>query len=336
MSVASEPDNAVAALSALRALCEFGAPEYDNAAVCDRAGADREVADRLWRALGFADVPDGELAFTEDDARALQLATEGLGDLAPPAREAALQLCIQEARVVSAHLAGLAEIELDALGAMVPLGFRTRIVGEAMEHGIGSSDLGWLILYCVRRQLLGAIERRAIGAHAGEDTAVLSVGFVDLVDFTGLSDRLSMPALGRLLAAFEGAAFDAVTEAGGRVVKLIGDEVMYVCPKPGAAVHAALDILDRVGELGLPAARAGISSGAVLRQAGDYFGRAVNLASRITSSGVEDMVWIDDQTARVLSGDITLEIGGAETRDLKGLGPTPLFSVRRHGSAAGP
>jgi hypothetical protein len=58
----------------LERLADLGEPTLNNEQVSELAGADRDVADRLWRALGFPDVPEGQLAFTEQDARALRLA----------------------------------------------------------------------------------------------------------------------------------------------------------------------------------------------------------------------------------------------------------------------
>ena len=239
-------------IEALRRLCDFGDPVYDNEGVCRRAGAERDVADRLWRALGFPDVPEGEIAFTEDDARALELATEGLADLPPQTRDAAVELAVHEARIVSAHLAGLAETELDAIEAMTRLGFRHEVVEEALEHGIEGSSLGWLIFYGIRRQLLAAIERRTMLARDEAAAIELAVGFVDLAGFTPLSERLEVVEVGGLLNRFEGVAFDTVTEAGGRVVKLIGDEAMFVCPDARAAARAALEILETAAKRGSP------------------------------------------------------------------------------------
>jgi adenylate cyclase len=316
-------------IKTLRRLCDFGDPVYDNEGVCRRAGADRDVADRLWRALGFPNVPEGEIAFTEDDARALELATEGLADLPSQSGDAAVELAVHEARIVSAHLAGLAETELDAIEAMTRLGFRREVVKEALEHGIEGSSLGWLIFYGIRRQLLAAIERRTMLARDEAAAIELAVGFVDLVGFTPLSERLEVVEVGRLLNRFEGVAFDAVTEAGGRVVKLIGDEVMFVCPDARAAARAALEILETAAECGLPSARAGIAVGDVLQKGGDYFGSPVNLANRITASGEVGAVIVDRRAMEAIGIDPEIELTALPLLELKGIGPAPVWAVRR-------
>jgi hypothetical protein len=81
--------------SPLAALVGFGEPTE----VCEVAGVDREVGDRLWRGLGFPDVPEGILAYTEEDARALGLAAQGLERLEGAERKRAVELLVQEARI---------------------------------------------------------------------------------------------------------------------------------------------------------------------------------------------------------------------------------------------
>jgi adenylate cyclase len=307
-------------------LVGFGEPTLDNEQVCELAGADRDVADRLWRALGFPDVPEGHLAFTEQDARALRLAIEGLEQLEGDQRKQALELTLHETRVFSASLANLAELELEAIGAVAAFGLRRKLLAQAIDRGLENSDYGWLILYVLRRQLGAAIRRRAPSdAGDGIPRQTLAVAFVDLVGFTALSHRLDTRELGELLGRFESLAFDSVAEAGGRVVKLIGDEAMIVCLEPAQAVHAALEILQQTGAASIPPARAGIARGDVLLQGGDYFGDPVNLASRIVDHAPPDTVIVDQQTASSVrdAGGLTLE-EHPET-PLKGIGVVPLW-----------
>jgi adenylate cyclase len=307
----------------LDGLVGIGEPTLDNDRVCELAGADRDVADRLWRALGFPDVPEGELAFTEQDARALRLATEGLEQLDADKRDGALELLLHETRLISANLANLAETELEAIAALSELGLRRQLLAEAFERGLDESDLGWLILYALRRQLAAALRRRVPSGGASESRTALAVGFVDLVGFTTLSHRLEAADLGKLLSRFESLVFDIVTEAGGRIVKLIGDEAMLVCPDAGRAVRAALLILDQTGAADLPAARAGIAAGEVLLQGGDYFGEPVNLASRIVDRAPPGAVMVDERAAAGVDGAVALE--QFPRTSLKGIGVIPLW-----------
>lgn len=313
-------------------LIGFGPPTLGPSEVCERAGVDREVGDALWRALGFPDVPEGVLAYTEEDARALRLATEGLEELEPEARAAALQLILQEARVLSAHLAALAATELDAMAALQARGLRRRLIQQASQHGLEGSDLDWLITYALRRQL-GAVARRESSggldpAQAGEE---LCVGFVDLSDFTVLSARTELDAIGTLLHTFESLAFDVIAETPGRVVKLIGDEVMFVAVDATSASEIALELVERFGKEGRVTPRGGVAFGEVLTRGGDYYGPVVNLASRIAELAVPNEILVTDEVrARSERALAPLHFDAAGRRMLKGFDePVELFALRR-------
>jgi len=188
---------------------------YTNAEVCRRAGVDRDVGDQLWRAMGFPDVPDGTVAFGDDDARALRLATEGLDTLPDDSRQEAVTLLLQEARILSAHLATLAELQLDLLEALTDRGLRHHLLADAVQHGLADSELGWLILYDLRRQLDAALRRRATTHPADAGRPVMTIGFVDLVGFAELTERVDADELTLILTRFESAASDVIAESGG-------------------------------------------------------------------------------------------------------------------------
>ncbi len=314
----------------IQRLVRLQRPTLDPTEVCEVAGVDRDVGDALWRALGFPDVPEGVIAYSEEDARALRLAAEGLERLESDEREEALRLMLQEARMLSAHLAALADTELDALAELQARGLRTRLIEEAIERGFERSDLGWLVTYALRRQLDAVARRHAQTAVDPEGRGEqLAVSFVDLCGFTALSDRTELDDIGELLSRFEALAFDVVAEAEGRVVKLIGDEVMFVCPDGGSAVRAALEILEGCESRSLPAARAGLAEGALLRQAGDYFGTPVNRASRITQVAAPNAVVVDTAVRARLEEAPGLRLEALGERPLKGLEPTELWRVSR-------
>ena len=314
----------------IQRLVGFPQPTLDPTEVCEVAGVDRDVGDALWRALGFPDVPEGVVAYNDEDARALRLAAEGLAGLSPAERERGLRLMLQEARVLSAHLAALAETELDALPALHSRGLRTHLIDEAVERGLERSDLGWLISYALRRQLDAVARRHSTTVTDADGRGQrLVVAFVDLSDFTALSDQTELDDLGALLTRFESLAFDVVAETPGRVVKLIGDEVMFVCPDSRTGARAALEILEGCAGHDLPPARAGLAEGELLRQAGDYFGPPVNLASRITQAAARDTVVVDDALRSGLREASDLKLEALGDRRLKGVGPTPLWRVTR-------
>jgi adenylate cyclase len=78
-------------------------------------------------------------------------------------------------------------------------------------------------------------------------------------------------------------------------VKLLGDGVMFHFPDPAQGVRCGLELVDRLPRVGLPLARVGLHSGPVVFQNGDYFGRTVNVAARITDYARPGEVLVSDQ-----------------------------------------
>jgi adenylate cyclase len=135
-----------------------------------------------------------------------------------------------------------------------------------------------------RLHALRALERwRQQRAHGGRyDIQLLAVGFVDLVGFTEQTRDLAPERLAELILRFEADAYESVTRSGGEVVKLIGDEVMYVADSAEAASRVALALRDAYAG-GEVTPRGGIAFGSVLARGGDFYGPIVNVASRLTS-----------------------------------------------------
>jgi len=140
------------------------------------------------------------------------------------------------------------------------------------------------VLDAVHRHHLEAARRHFELVAPTPDAVRCGIGFADLSDFTAMSSAMLMAALSKLLAEFEEIATDTVHELGGRVVKFLGDAVMYVAPTVPtlATITCALVSHPEAEAAGLKA-RAGISYGDVLAQDGDYFGSPVNLAARLVS-----------------------------------------------------
>ena len=307
-------------------LVRLGPKELTWPEVCARSGISHEVADPLWRALGFPDVPPEEQAYTTEDVRALRIAAEGIERLRGDRRRAARDAIVREARMVSSHMTRIAEIEIESMTEVSALGLRKRVLAEASERGVERSDLGWVLLYAFRRRLDEALRRRT-SIEAG-DHRTMAVGFVELVAYTRASGPMGTEELGRLLGRFEGLASDIITEAGGRIVKLMGDEAMLVCPTPEGAARGAIELVDACAAGDLPSARAGLSLGPVLARGGDYFGRPVNLASRLVDIAPPDTVLADDPLADAIADGSGLAIESVGHTRLKGLGSVHASRLR--------
>jgi adenylate cyclase len=116
----------------------------------------------------------------------------------------------------------------------------------------------------------------------GVDTRLLAIGFADLAGSTALADRSSLADLGEALDGFERTAADIVAGRGGRIVKFIGDEVMFRADSPDAACEVAVDLVEAVrADAALPPLRIGIAYGNVLSREGDFYGPIVNVAARV-------------------------------------------------------
>jgi adenylate cyclase len=190
-------------------LVRLGPKELTWPQVCARARVSHEVADPLWRALGFPDIPPEESAYTTDDVRALRIAADGIESVRGDHRRAALDAIVREARMVSSHMSRIAEIEVESMAELAALGLRERVLAEASERGVQHSDLGWVLLYAFRRRLEEALRRRTT-LEAGDHPS-LAMGFVDLVGFTRTSGSMQTDELGRLLGRFEALASDLIT-----------------------------------------------------------------------------------------------------------------------------
>jgi len=189
------------------------------------------------------------------------------------------------------------------------------------------------LLYAQRAHLLEQVRRDVIGAadlEAGEmgATTEVSVCFADLVGFTKLGEEIAPEELGAVAERLEELA-TAAAEPPVRLVKTIGDAAMLVSPDAVAMIAAALALVEAFdGEEDLPLLRAGIARGPALLQIGDYYGRPVNLASRITAVARPSSVLVD-KAARDAAPD-AFHYSFAGERRLKGFdAPATLYRARR-------
>jgi adenylate cyclase len=157
----------------------------------------------------------------------------------------------------------------------------------------------------------------------------VTVCFADLVGFTRLGEEVPPDELGRLAVRLEALASDVV-EPPVRLVKTIGDAAMLASTQPEPLLGAALSLIDAADAEGedFPQLRAGAASGQALPRAGDWFGRPVNLASRITSLARPGSLLVEGELRESVADGYSWSFAGE--RRLKGIrGAVPLFRARR-------
>jgi adenylate cyclase len=295
------------------------APSLTRVQVAEQAGVPIEVAQELWRLLGFAEQADDAVAFTEADVRALEHTHDlvKLGILSPD-RQAAL------VRTWGRSFARLAEWQTTlltdvALESDDPVGQIKELASEVLPRVESLQNYVW------RRHLASAGARLMAGDAAGS-TSRLAVVFVDIVGFTSRSKELGDSELVQWIEYFEAECSGLVVDHGGRVIKNIGDEVLFVAEDVVGAAEAALTMTARGTDPDddFPEVRAGIAYGDVVSRLGDVFGPTVNIASRLTSVARPGSVLIDRGAHDALTGDTSEpDDAGQDQREHGG------FSLRR-------
>jgi adenylate cyclase len=189
-----------------------------------------------------------------------------------------------------------------------------------------------LMIYAWRRHLAAAVARvEVLGANDADlHTTEVTVGFADLVRFTALSNELDDDRIGDLVEIFESRCADVVAARRGRVIKTLGDSVLFVSTDPSRAMEIALGIVDVIGrDSRLPDVRLGLATGSVIMQLGDVFGPPVNLAARLTGIARRNRVITDRRTAQLLPPD-QFESRLLPARPLRGFGVVEPVAIRRH------
>jgi adenylate cyclase len=267
-----------------------GPRELTRRDVHERTGISREHTARLWSALGFPSTPDDVRSFAEADVEALGLTSRLLDeDTFDEAEELAV------ARALGQGLGRLAEWQANLVRRTIADTGRADdpdAVVAAVEALVPTLEK--LQSYVWRRHLVVTAGRMMSGlAHPegsedGPPENRVVVGFADIVGFTSLSRTIDETELRSLLEHFETVCTDVTSRHRGRIVKTLGDEVLFVC--------------DRV-------LRIGMALGEVLPRYGDIYGPTVNIASRLTSEAHPGTVLVDDElTAAVREAGLDVDL----------------------------
>jgi adenylate cyclase len=178
---------------------------------------------------------------------------------------------------------------------------RTSTVVENARLNVVAAELGLSLSnqlsVAFRHHLRQAADSNRRTQHFEQrELVTLTIGFLDLVGFTGLSQELPIPDLVELVKSFERRAHELAHDSRTRIVKLIGDEVMFVAEHPADAARFVTGMTDSLADDSV-IPRGGLAFGDLVSIHGDYFGPVVNLASRLTDAAVPGEVLVDDATA---------------------------------------
>jgi adenylate cyclase len=309
-----------------------GEPRYTPRECAQALGVDLEVASRLRRAMGLPAVSPDDPSLGDADMESMKLAAgflhagmpeadmlavtrvlgRGLGQAAVVMRQTAMRLALEP---------GLTERQLaERFGAVA--GMLTPQVVPLLEQ-----TLKLHLRQMLASEVARTTERRDGSLPGARD---VSIGFADLVGFTRLGENVPPDELGDIAAHLEDLASDVLVPPV-RFVKTIGDAVMYVSEHPAALLGASVDLsraADAQGE-DFPQLRIGAAAGQAINRAGDWFGRPVNLASRVTGIARPGSVVCTEQLKDAAPPeDFSFSFIGA--RKIKGVpGSTALFRARK-------
>ncbi len=309
--------------------------------VTELTGLPPETTHRFWRALGFLDVEDDEAAFTDMDIEAARLFQTmvriGLVD-----EEGAVQM----ARVIGSSMARIAEAEagpgatpmlVSTNDSVLDADSFARLAGESLPA------MARMLEYVWRRHLQAATRRAMLIRARREDEGIgpfLAIGFADMVGFTTLSQHLDDAELAVVVARFEVLAHDIVVGLGGRVVKMIGDEVMFTVADVQSAAEMGLGLAEAYADDELLSdVRVALAFGHVLQQEGDYYGPVVNLANRLVGMARPGSVLISDgfRTALKAAGsDSAFTARPLRMRTLRDIGRVQVWKLGRPAGEGAP
>jgi adenylate cyclase len=309
-----------------------GKGKYSAREVAEEAGVEPDFLDRMFRSLGLALADPDERAYDDEDLSAAKTVRVFLQ--AGFSEQTVLEVC----RVLGDSMSRVAATVGGVVGETLAqpgdterdLGLRyvqvTRELGPQLEP---------LILHVFnlhqRENVKRVVASRAdIAAGSLRGATDICVCFADLVDFTRLGEDIDPAELGQVAGRLSDLALE-VAVPPVRLVKTIGDAVMLVSPRDvDCLLETALQLLESWGggEKELPELRIGIACGEALGRAGDWYGRPVNLASRLTAYARPGSILATNEVAEAAEGEYHWSKAGI--RRFKGIRePVGLLRLRR-------
>ncbi len=307
-----------------------GPRKYNRIQVSEAAGIEPDEARELWRALGFAMVNDDDVVFTDGDVAALR-AAKFLTDHAAIDDERRNAMTRMLGQTFSRLAAWQGQLLIELLVSRPELVASEDDIGQFVDELLPVIED--IQTFVWRRQLASYFSRMI--SHETTDLAAAGVtstvvGFADMSGFTALTRKATETELREVLGAFEAATTEVVGAHNGRIVKTIGDEVLFVADAPadGAEIalglHAAAAADDR-----LPPLRVGLAAGPVVSRLGDVYGSTVNIASRLTSVCRPGWVLVDRVMAESLQDDPRYALKPRRPESVRGFHHLRTWRLRR-------
>jgi len=288
-----------------------------------------ELVLRVRRALGLPECGPEDSVFSEDDAAAAKSVKMFLEAGLPEDAIAEVTRVLGEAmsRVAATTTGAFADAFMQPGDSEQDVAWRFATLADQLVPALSPVLLAAFRSHLGETVRSGVISRAelAAGQLAGEQE--MAVCFADLVGFTRLGSELGAEELGGMIGSFTELAAD-VAGPPVRLVKTIGDAAMLSSREPEPLVEAALSLLERAQEADLPSLRAGIALGPALPRAGDLYGHAVNLASRVTGIARPSSVLCTKEVCDAAPDGFDWSYAGRHR--LKGVGAAvPLYRARR-------
>jgi len=309
-------------------------PSLSGQQLADEVGITFDEARLRWRSLGFSAVDADVPAFTRADLEALRL-TQRLLEIGVIDSEDESALV----RTLGRSFARLAEWQMGLLAKVVDPDTMSieelRAVMSEVTPAVES-----LQSYVWRRHTLAAASRLLLAAPPeenqdeatieGEDGTVMGVGFADIVNYTRQSRSLTRGEVGRMVDHFEARSLEIISAHDGRIIKTIGDELLFVADGPEEIARIGLELSEETHrDEDFPEVRVGLAWGPALARLGDVLGPVVNVASRLTSMARPGRVLVDRCLADELEDNEHVKLRRLRRTSVRGYSKLEPWSLRR-------
>jgi len=306
---------------------------YTTADLAQATGMSERDTRRFFRALGFPDAGH-EVSYSDADLTVLGVVKGMVED-----SDIDLDTAIRLVRAVGQNVARMSDWQVAAMASRADQvddrpggGSRAQVrhAGAVRIADEVSDALQLVLLHSWRRHIGAALSRLDDDPAVGDETVTsVTAGFADLVNFSALSNEMDTNRLGELVEIFEARCADVVAAHEGRMIKTLGDSVLFLAGTPEQAMDIASGLIEVIGgDARLPDIRIGLATGLVVTRLGDVFGPPVNLAARLTALARRNRVLADEVTVAALD-PLDYETRRMTARPVRGFGLLEPVAVRR-------